>query len=105
MARKIRKPVLEYFENRGVDLDSGDAPCPEEQRGKNISATAYADNDDRVHWSQEVGTIDHIRPQVRQLARVAIPARDHGRCVGIDVEVVLIDLRLRLDCHAPAERS
>src|SRR5882762_7476612 len=105
MAGEIGEFVGQDFEDRGVDLNAVDAPGAEIQPGKNIPTAAYA-NDGDVSWRlHQVGGIDHVVLQVRQLADIAVVPGNDRACISVDIEEVLIDCHLRRVGEAPTERS
>src|ERR1700727_2463281 len=85
MAGEIGEFVGEDFEDRGVDLDPAYVFGAEKQSGKNVATAADANHGDvggRVH---QVGGIDDVVLQVRELADIAIVSRDDRGRIRIDV--------------------
>ena len=104
MAGEIGELVGEHFEDRRIDLDAADLLGAEQQRGQNVPAAADADDGNVGRRLHQIGAVDDVVLQIAELAEVAIEAGDDGRGIGVDVEIVLIDLGRRRARKAPAER-
>src|SRR4030081_972231 len=78
MAGEIGKLVGQDFEDRGIDLNSVDAPGAEVEPGKNVTATADADNGDVGRRLHQIGGVDDIVLQVGELADIAIVPGNDG---------------------------
>jgi len=105
MAREIGKLVGEDLEDRGIDLNSVDAPGAEVEPGKNVAAAADADNGHIGRRLHQIGGVDDIVLQVGELADIAIVPGDDGRRIGVDIEALLLDFHLRRVDEAPTDRS
>ena len=105
MAGEIGELVGQHFEDRGIDLDAADALGAEQQRGKDVPAAADADDGDVGRRLHQIGGVDDVVLQIGQLAEIAIEPGDRPSRIGVDVEIVLVDLRLRRAGEAPAERA
>ena len=105
MAGEIGEFFGEHFEDRRVDLNSANPAGAEEQTGKDVTTAAHANDSDVGRRLHEVGCIDDIIFQVGELSDVAIIPGDDRACIGIDVEVVLVDPSLRSPDQTPAKRD
>src|SRR5450759_1026077 len=104
MAREIGELVSEDFEDRGVDLNSAYLLGAEKEAGKNVTTAAHANDSDVGRRLHQVGGIDDVVLQIGELADIAIvPGDDRGR-IRVDIEVVLVNFRLRRVGEAPAGR-
>src|SRR3954451_18787566 len=90
MAGEIGELVGEDFEDRGIDLNSVDAPGAEVEPGKNVAATTDADNGDVGRRLYQVGGVDDVVLQVGELADIAIVAGNDGRRICVDIEALLL---------------
>src|SRR5271169_6999828 len=104
MAGEVGELVGEDFEDRGVDLDPAYVLGAEKEPGKNVATATHADNRDVGHWLHQIGGIDDVVLQVSELADIAIEPRDDRVRTRIDIEDVLVYLRLRSVGKTPAER-
>ncbi len=105
MAGEIGKLVGQHFEDRRIDLDAVDMLGAEQQRGKNVPAAAHADDGDVGRRLHQIGAVDDVVLQIGELADIAVVTGDDGRRIGVDVEIVLLDLALGRVRETPAERN
>ena len=104
MAREVGELVSEDFEDRGVDFNSVDAFGTEIKRGKNITTAPHADDGDFGRRLHQIGGIDDVVLQVRQLADITIVTGDDRGRIRVDIEMLLIYFGRRRMGDAPAER-
>ena len=102
MAGEIGEFVGQDLEDRRIDLDAVDMLGAEQQRGKNVAAAADADDGDVGRRLHQIGGVDDVVLQIGELAEIAVVAGDDGRRIGVDVEIVLVDLGLRRRAQSPS---
>src|SRR5437762_2714076 len=105
MAGEIGEFFGEHLKDRRIDLNAAYLLGAENQARKDVAAATDANDRDVGGGLYEVGGIDDVIFQVAEFADVAIVPGDDRPCIGIDVDVILIDPDLRRAGVSPAERS
>src|SRR5690348_9813064 len=105
MAGEVGELVGQDLEDRRIDLDAANPPGAEKQAGENVTAATDADDGDVGRRLHQIGAVDHVVPEVGELAEVAVEFGDNRPRIRIDVEEALFDSGFRRVRKTPAERD
>src|SRR5438105_6829279 len=105
MAGEIGEFFGEHLKDRRIDLNATYLLGAENQTGQDVAAAANANDGDVGGRLYEVGGVDDIIFQIAEFADVAIVVPGDDRtCIGIDIDVMLVNPDLGRAGKSPADR-
>src|SRR4051812_43021624 len=105
MAGEVGEFVGEDLEDRRIDLNAADALGAEKQAGENVTAATNADDGNVGRRLHQIGAVDHVIPEVGELAEITVELGDNRPRIRIDVEEALFNSGLWRVRKTPAERD